>query len=99
MKKLLITTALCGLVAAPALAGEPAKVTTEPMTLTLTQMDGVTAAGFKRGHFKHFKKHGGDTCVVCSQINVTNQTAVAVAVGDFATAIASNSNKTDQQIN
>jgi hypothetical protein len=46
MKKLLIGTALCALFAVPALAGEPAKVATQPITLSSTQMDKVTAGGF-----------------------------------------------------
>jgi hypothetical protein len=66
MKKLLIGTALCALFAAPTLAAEPARVATEPTRLSLTQMDGLTAG----------------VCVVaiCSQTNVTSQTATAVAV-------------------
>jgi hypothetical protein len=46
MRKLLIGAALCALFAAPALAGEPAKVTTKPVTLTLDQMDKVSAGGW-----------------------------------------------------
>jgi hypothetical protein len=89
MKKLLIGAAFCALFAAPALAEEPA--TTEPMKLTLTQMDGVTAAG----------------CFFCSNTNVTWQSATAVAVGGSsffsslssnAVAVAVNENETEQEI-
>ena len=87
MKRLLIGAALCSLVAAPALAGEPAKVT-EPIKLTSTQMDWVTAGAF---------------CFDCTNVNRTKQTAVAVAIGGGflfgATAVAANSNETDQEIN
>ena len=92
MKRLLIGAALCALVAAPALAGEPAKVT-EPIKLTSTQMDWVTAGAF---------------CFDCTNVNRTNQTAVAVAVGgdsffsafsSNAAASATNVNKTEQEIN
>jgi hypothetical protein len=43
MKRFLIGTALCALFAVPGWAGEPAKVATQPVTLSLTQMDKVTA--------------------------------------------------------
>jgi hypothetical protein len=43
MRKLLIGAALCALFAAPALAGEPAKVAAQPITLSLAQMDKVTS--------------------------------------------------------
>jgi hypothetical protein len=66
MKKLLIGAALCALFAAPTLAAEPAKVATEPVKLSLTQMDGLTA--------------GFCFIAICSQINATSQTATAVAV-------------------
>jgi len=87
MKKLLIGTALCALFAAPGLAGEPAKVTTEPVKLSLTQMDGVTA---------------GDFCAFCANFNATSQWATAVAVGGFfgdTEAEAENENETEQEIN
>ena len=86
MKKLLIGTALCGLLAAPALADDPAPGG-EPMRLSLTQMDRLTAAG--------------DVCVVCTNINATVQTAVAVALSGVgnAEAEAENENETEQEIN
>jgi hypothetical protein len=87
MKRLLIGAALCALSATPGLAGEPAKVT-EPVRLSLTQMDGVTA---------------GDFCKFCSNINATHQTAVAVGGAAFSlfsgNASAVNVNETDQEIN
>jgi hypothetical protein len=82
--------ALCALFATPGLAGEPAKVTTEPVTLSLTQMDKVTAGW-------------GDFCKFCSNNNFTVQKADADAKSVFsfggATAIAANVNVTDQEIN
>lgn len=91
MKELLIGAALCALVATPALADESAKVTTEPVTLTSTQMDQVTAAGW------------GDFCSFCSNTNVTYQNANAFASSYFswggANAVAANVNLTDQRIN
>ena len=86
MKKLLIGTALCALLAAPAVAAESAKVTNEPIRLSLTQMDGLTAG----------------TCVVVgfcfqSQRNVTRQTAVGVGIGGLVgIGAASNHNATAQ---
>jgi hypothetical protein len=96
MRKLLIGAALGALFAVPAVAADPAAVApaTEPITLTLTQMDGVTAAG--------------DRCKFCSNSNFTWQSANAVAVGGSskfskfsgnATAIATNVNNTKQSIN
>jgi len=91
MKKLMIGAALCALFAAPTLADEPVKVTTEPVTLSSAQMDKVTAAGW------------GDFCGYCSNTNVTYQSANAYAKSFFswggATAIASNVNITDQENN
>ena len=91
MKELLIGAALCALVATPALADESAKVTTESVTLTSTQMDQVTAAGW------------GDSCFYCSNTNVTYQNANAFAKSYFswggANAVASNVNLTEQRIN
>ena len=77
MKKLLIGTALCALFAAPTLAAEPARVAAEPIRLSLTQMDGLTA--------------GVCVVAVCSQVNATLQTATAaaVAVGGSAFGILS----------
>ena len=90
MKRLLIGAALCAL-ATPGFAADPAKVTTEPVTLSLTQMDKVTAAGW------------GDFCF-CSNKNFTVQNANAYASADFsfygtATAVATNVNITDQENN
>jgi hypothetical protein len=94
MKRLLIGGAFCALFAAPGLAGEPAQVTTEPVKLTLTQMDVLTA---------------GCDFAVCTQINETVQNAIATAAavarggGDFsftkaeAEAEAENENETDQR--
>jgi hypothetical protein len=91
MKRLLIGTALCALFALPASAAEREMATTEPMRLTDTQMDGVTAAG----------------CFICTNVNITNQTAVAAAVGGSsflskfssnASANALNVNDTEQEI-
>ena len=90
MKRLLIGAALCSIVAAPALAGEPAKVT-EPTKLTSAQMDVVTA---------------GCAFAICTQINSTWQNATAVAVGGSsflsafssnAAASAENENETEQE--
>ena len=95
MKKFLIGTALCALVAAPALAADPAE-TSEPITLSVGQMDGLTA--------------GGCVFAWCSNFNSTyqNANAVAVAVGGSsffsafssnasANAYASNDNDTEQE--
>ena len=92
MRKLLIGAALCSLVAAPALAGEPATVTTQPVTLSAAQMDKVTAGG------------GTAACVfaVCVQVAEVDQDATAIAVGGgiFAdtNALAQNLSAIDQEI-
>lgn len=94
MNKLLIGTALCALLAGPALAGE--STTNEPVRLSLTEMDGVTA---------------GCDFAICAQFNLTFQEAEAEAEAETtsvsailsvlgghssATALASNSNATAQ---
>jgi hypothetical protein len=93
MKKLLVGAALCALFAAPALSAEPSQVTTEPIRLNLTQMDGVSAGACEFGF--------------CSQFNSTWQSATAVAVGGSsffsafssnAAAAATNVNETKQEI-
>lgn len=91
MNKLLIGTALCALLAGPALAAE--STTNEPVRLSLTEMDGVTA--------------GGCNLAICAQVNVTVQRARARAVAitndtafsasnNEAVAASSNSNATAQ---
>jgi len=91
MKKLLVGTALCALLAGPALADEAAEATTEPVRLSLTQMDGLTAGSC----FRSF----------CFASNTTTQVAAAVAIGgpsafsfgsSNAAANAQNFNFTDQ---
>ena len=88
MKKLLIGAALCALFAAPGLAGEPAKVT-EPVKLTLSQMDQVAAGNPCSFAFK--------SVATCIQTNWTSQTAVAVSGGGIQSgASAANLNSTLQ---
>lgn len=91
MRKLLIGTALCALCAAPALADEPAKVSTEPVKLSLSQMDKLTAGGWG----------------FINQSSWVSQTATAVAIGGHsffsafssnATAVATNVNETEQEV-
>jgi hypothetical protein len=82
MKRLLIGAGLCALLAAPAWAGEPAK-------LSLAQMDQVTAGNPCSFAFK--------SVATCIQANTTNQTAVAVSGGGFFSgAAAANFNETEQ---
>ena len=94
MKKLLIGAAFCALFAAPAVAGDPGTVTpvNEPLRLSATQMDGVTA---------------GDFCAFCANVNSTWQSNVGVAAafggGFFSDTEAEveqeNENETEQSIN
>jgi hypothetical protein len=89
MKKLLIGAAFCALFAAQGFAGEPAKVTTEPVKLTPSQMDQVAA-----GNPCSFAFASVATCI---QTNFTHQTAVAVSGGGvFSGASATNLNATQQ---
>jgi hypothetical protein len=81
MKRLLIGAGLCALLAAPAWAGEPAK-------LSLAQMDQVTAGNPCSFAFK--------SVAVCVQKIDVDQTAVAVAGGFFSSATAINSSDADQ---
>jgi hypothetical protein len=92
MKKLLIGAALCALFATPVLAADSAPANA-PIKLSLAQMDGLTA--------------GACVVAICVQKNFTSQTATAVAVGgnsffsafsSNATAVATNVNKTEQEI-
>ncbi|MGH6897591.1 MAG: hypothetical protein ACREJ5_13765 [Geminicoccaceae bacterium] len=93
MRKLLIGAALGALFAAPAVAGDPTTVTpvNEPLRLSLTQMDGLTA--------------GSCFFSACFAANTTTQVAAAVAIGgpsafsfgsSNAAANAQNFNFTDQ---
>jgi hypothetical protein len=85
MKKLLIGAAFCALFAAP--------VTAEPVKLSLSQMDGLSA--------------GACFVAICTQrnFNLTSQNATAVAIGGAAlsflsgnaTAVATNVNETEQE--
>jgi hypothetical protein len=85
MKRLLIGAAFCALFAAP--------VAAEPVKLTSTQMDGLSA--------------GACVFAICKQTqsNWTWQNATAVAVGGAAfsnfsgnaTAVATNVNETEQE--
>ena len=85
MKKLLIGAAFCALFAAP--------VAAEPVKLTSIQMDGLSA--------------GACVVAICKQsnFNATWQDATAVAVGGAAfsafsgnaSAVAANSNETEQE--
>ena len=88
MKRLLIGAALCALFAAPGFAGERAKVATEPVKLTLSQMDQVAA-----GNPCSFAFASVATCV---QSNFTHQTAVAIGGGFLSGASAANLNSTLQ---
>jgi hypothetical protein len=88
MRKLLIGAALCALFAAPGFAGEPAKVTTEPVKLTPSQMDQVAAGNPCSFAFK--------SVATCIQTNWTSQTAVAVGGGFASGASAANFNSTQQ---
>ena len=88
MKKLLIGAALCALFAAPGFAGQPAKVTSEPVKLTLSQMDQVAA-----GNPCSFAFASVATCV---QSNFTHQTAVAIGGEFFSGTSAANLNSTTQ---
>ena len=91
-KTLTSVVALAGLAAAGAVQAEDAVVagdTDEPMELSLTQMDRLTA--------------GGDYCVFCTNYAVVFQTAVAAAVASgfyaFAEAEAENESEIEQEIN
>jgi hypothetical protein len=91
-KTLTSIVALAGLAAAGAVQAEDAVVagdTDEPMELSLTQMDRLTA--------------GGDYCVFCTNYAVVFQTAVAAAVASgfyaFAEAEAENESEIEQEIN
>jgi hypothetical protein len=89
MRKLLIGAALGALFAAPGFAGEPAKVTTEPVKLTPSQMDQVAAGNPCSFAFK--------SVAICKQSNWTSQTAVAVSGGGIQSgASAANLNSTLQ---
>jgi hypothetical protein len=81
MKRLLIGAGLCALLAAPAWAGEPAK-------LSLAQMDQVTAGNPCSFAFK--------SVATCVQSNFTHQTAVAISGGILSGAAATNLNATQQ---
>jgi hypothetical protein len=92
MHKILTSVvALAGLAAAGAVQAEDAVVagdTDEPMELSLTQMDRLTA--------------GGDFCAVCTNVAVVHQTAYAVAFGGFfgdTEAEAENESEIEQEIN
>jgi len=87
MKKLLVGTALCALLSGPALADEAAKATTEPVRLSLTQMDGLTA--------------GSCFGSVCIARNRTTQVAAAVAIGggSFGSVFSSNAAANAQNVN
>jgi len=92
-KTLTSVVALAGLAAAAGVAqAEDAVVagdTDEPMELSQTQMDRLTA--------------GGDVCYFCANYAVVFQTAVAAAVASgfyaFAEAEAENESDIDQDIN
>ena len=91
-KTLTSVVALAGLAAAGAVQAEDAVVagdTDEPIELSLTQMDRLTAAG--------------DFCYFCSNVAVVWQTAVATAVayGFYAEAEAEaeNESEIEQEIN
>jgi hypothetical protein len=91
-KTLTSVVALAGLAAAGAVQAEDAVVagdTDEPMELSLTQMDRLTA--------------GGDYCVFCANYAIVFQTAVAAAVASgvyaFAEAEAENESEIEQEIN
>ena len=92
-KTLTSIVALAGLAAAGAVQAEDAVVagdTDEPMELSLSQMDQLTA--------------GGDFCYVCSNVAVVGQYAVAIAAayGFFvaaAEAEAENESEIEQEIN
>jgi hypothetical protein len=95
-KTLTSLVALAGLAAAGAVQAEDAVIagdSVEPMELSPSQMDEVTAAG------------GGDrVCVVCANIAVVNQAALAYAINDSfyggnAEAEAENEADIDQEIN
>jgi opacity protein-like surface antigen len=87
MKKLLIGAALCALFAAPAFAGDPVQ-------LSSSQMDQVTAGSYGYGGYRH------KSCCQQSNYNNTYQKAVAIANSyaywGGATAVATNVNSTDQ---
>jgi hypothetical protein len=85
MKKLLLGAAFCALFAAP--------VAAEPVKLSLSQMDGLSAGACFLGFCKQ------------RNFNLTSQNATAVAIGGAAfsnfsgnaTAVATNINETDQE--
>jgi hypothetical protein len=85
--------ALAGLAVAGAVQAEDAVVagdTYEPIELSLSQMDEVTAAGSTR------------VCVGCANVAVVSQWASAVALGGFfgdTEAEAENESEIEQEIN
>ena len=92
-KTLTSVVALAGLAAAGAVQAEDAVVagdTDEPMELSLTQMDRLTA--------------GGDFCYACANVAVVGQYAVAIAAAysffvAAAEAEAENESEIEQEIN
>ena len=90
-KTLTSVVALAGLAAAGAVQAEDAVVAgdiDEPIELSLTQMDRLTA--------------GGDFCAFCTNVAVVSQYAAAAAFGGFfgdTEAEAENESEIEQEIN
>jgi hypothetical protein len=91
MKKLLIGAALCSLVAAPALAGEPAK-------LSLAQMDKVTAGAVDLVDICTACANFNWTSQTAVAAAVGGSSAFS-AFSSNAAAEAENENETEQEIN